>query len=452
PETLEESTDIKELIKVIDCCLYFFIKPVIPLENRKDSINLVFIGHVDAGMIDKRTLEKYEREAKEKNRESWYLSWALDTNIEEREKGKTVECGRGFFETEKKHFNLIDAPGHKSFVPNMISGAATADLAILVISARRGEFETGFEKGGQTREHAMLVKTAGVKHMIVLINKMDDPTVEWDELRYLECKDKFIPYLRKIGFNLKSDVYFMPCSGFTGAFLRDIPPESLCPWFRGPSLLDYLDQLPSLDRKVDGPLRLPISEKFKDMGVFVMGKIESGRVIRGQTACLLPNKVAVEVLQVLNDDLEVDFAAAGETCKLRLKNVEEEDISAGFVLCSPDDLCHVTNVFDAQIVIIDYKSIICAGFTAMLHIHCCSEEVRLRALICKIDKRTNQKSDIRPRFIKQDDAAIARFEILNGSICMETFKDFPQMGRFTLRDEGKTVAVGKVMKVLLTNN
>jgi len=164
--------------------------------TEKEHVNVVFIGHVDAGkstiggqimyltgMVDKRTLEKYEREAKEKNRETWYLSWCMDTNAEERDKGKTVEVGRGFFETEKKHFTILDAPGHKSFVPNMIGGASQADLAVLVISARKGEFETGFERGGQTREHAMLVKTAGVKHMVVLINKMDDPTVKWDKAR-----------------------------------------------------------------------------------------------------------------------------------------------------------------------------------------------------------------------------------------------------------------------------
>ena len=165
-------------------------------KQKKEPINVIFCGHVDAGkstiggqimfltgMVDKRTLEKYEREAKEMNRESWYLSWALDTNDEEREKGKTVEVGRAYFETEKKHFTILDAPGHKGFVPNMIGGASQADVAVLVISARRGEFETGFEKGGQTREHAMLVKTAGVKHLVVLVNKMDDPTVLWDLTR-----------------------------------------------------------------------------------------------------------------------------------------------------------------------------------------------------------------------------------------------------------------------------
>lgn len=187
-----------------------------PGAPKKEHVNVVFIGHVDAGkstiggqimyltgMVDKRTLEKYEREAKEKNRETWYLSWALDTNQEERDKGKTVEVGRAYFETEKKHFTILDAPGHKSFVPNMIGGASQADLAVLVISARKGEFETGFEKGGQTREHAMLAKTAGVKHLIVLINKMDDPTVNWSNERYEECKEKLVPFLKKVGFNPK---------------------------------------------------------------------------------------------------------------------------------------------------------------------------------------------------------------------------------------------------------
>lgn len=166
-----------------------------------NSLNIILYIVIDAGkstiggqimaltgMVDKRTLEKYEREAKERSRETWYLSWALDTNQEEREKGKTVEVGRAYFETERKHFTILDAPGHKSFVPNMIGGAAQADLAVLVISARKGEFETGFDRGGQTREHAMLAKTAGVKHLVVLVNKMDDPTVEWDEARYNECR------------------------------------------------------------------------------------------------------------------------------------------------------------------------------------------------------------------------------------------------------------------------
>ena len=183
----------------------------------KEHVNLIFIGHVDAGkstlggsilyatgMVDERTMEKYKKEAKDAGRETWYLSWALDLTKEERAKGKTVEVGRGFFETEKRRYTILDAPGHKTFVPNMIGGASQADVGILVISARKGEYETGFEKGGQTREHAMLAKTQGVNKLVVVVNKMDDPTVEWSKERYEECTTKLKAFLRSTGYDPKN--------------------------------------------------------------------------------------------------------------------------------------------------------------------------------------------------------------------------------------------------------
>lgn len=190
--------------------------------------NLLFI----TGMVDKRTMEKYEREAKEAGRETWYLSWALDSTPQERAKGKTVEVGRAYFETNARRYTILDAPGHKTFVPSMISGAAQADVAILVISARKGEFETGFEKGGQTREHIMLIKTAGVTKLIVAINKMDDPTVEWDLARYEEIKVKLTPFVKGAGFNPKTDVNFLPVSAFTGLNLKDRVSNSVCSWYK----------------------------------------------------------------------------------------------------------------------------------------------------------------------------------------------------------------------------
>nr|XP_060642324.1 eukaryotic peptide chain release factor GTP-binding subunit ERF3A isoform X2 [Anolis sagrei ordinatus] len=429
-----------------------------PGAPKKEHVNVVFIGHVDAGkstiggqimyltgMVDKRTLEKYEREAKEKNRETWYLSWALDTNQEERDKGKTVEVGRAYFETEKKHFTILDAPGHKSFVPNMIGGASQADLAVLVISARKGEFETGFEKGGQTREHAMLAKTAGVKHLIVLINKMDDPTVNWSNERYEECKEKLVPFLKKVGFNPKKDIHFMPCSGLTGANLKE--QSDFCPWYTGLPFIPYLDNLPNFNRSVDGPIRLPIVDKYKDMGTVVLGKLESGSICKGQQLVMMPNKHNVEVLGILSDDVETDAVAPGENLKIRLKGIEEEEILPGFILCDINNLCHSGRTFDAQIVIIEHKSIICPGYNAVLHIHTCIEEVEITALICLVDKKSGEKSKTRPRFVKQDQVCIARLRTA-GTICLETFKDFPQMGRFTLRDEGKTIAIGKVLKLV----
>lgn len=429
-------------------------------KSKKEHVNVVFIGHVDAGkstiggqimsltgMVDKRTLEKYEREAREKSRESWYLSWALDTNQEERDKGKTVEVGRAYFETEKKHFTILDAPGHKSFVPNMIGGAAQADLAVLVISARKGEFETGFDRGGQTREHAMLAKTAGVKHLVVLVNKMDDPTVNWDVERYNECKDKILPYLKKLGFNPTKDLTFMPCSGITGMGLKEQISESICPWYRGPAFIPFIDELPSLNRKTDGPFIMPIVDKYKDMGTVLMGKVESGTAKKGINLLVMPNRTQVSVDQLWSDDEEVTAVGPGENVKIKVKGIEEEDVSPGFVLCDASNPIKTGKIFDAQVVILEHKSIICAGYSAVMHIHCAAEEITVKALICLVDKKTGEKSKTRPRFVKQDQVAIMRIEC-SGLICLEQFKLFPQMGRFTLRDENKTIAIGKVLKVI----
>lgn len=430
-----------------------------PEINIKENINIIFIGHVDAGkstiggqllfltgQVDKRTLEKYEREAKEKNRETWYLSWALDTNLEERDKGKTVECGRASFDTDTKHFVLLDAPGHKSFVPNMIGGAAQADVAVLVISARKGEFETGFERGGQTREHAMLVKTAGVKFLVVLINKMDDTTVEWSEERYNEVVDKLKPYLKKTGFKA-TESNFMPCSGFTGANLRDRVDPKVCPWYQGPSFLEFLDKLPDFEWPWDKPVRILVSDRYKDMGTIVIGKAETGIVKKGESYTLMPNKQTVKVMGITgSDEKEKNSCRAGENVKLKLSGVEEEDVLPGFVMCEPNALCDTGIVFDAQVVIIEHKSIICAGYTAVLHIHNAVEEVKLVGLIHTIDRKTGEKSATRPRFIKQDSIAVARFKTSN-LICMETFAAFAPMGRFTLRDEGRTIAIGKVLAI-----
>ena len=207
-------------------------------------MNVVFIGHVDAGKstisghimyltggLDQRTLDKYERDAKAKSRESWKYAWALDTSEQEREKGKTVEVGRAFFNTDSKKFTILDAPGHRSFIPNMIGGAAQADIAVLVISARKGEFETGFEGGGQTREHAVLARTCGVRSLIVVVNKMDDPTVLWAQSRFDEVETALTPYLKKTGFNIKQDVTFLPISGLEGSNIRDPLAPGVADWY-----------------------------------------------------------------------------------------------------------------------------------------------------------------------------------------------------------------------------
>lgn len=429
--------------------------------HAKEHLNIVFIGHVDAGkstmggnllyitgMVDKRTMEKYEREAKEAGRESWYLSWALDSTPQERAKGKTVEVGRAYFETDTRRYTILDAPGHKTFVPSMISGAAQADVAVLVISARKGEFETGFEKGGQTREHIMLVKTAGVSKLVIAINKMDEPTVAWEKGRFDEIKDRLTPFIKSAGFNVKTDVTFIPVSAYTGANLKDRVPSSTCAWWNGSSLLEHLDKMPMVDRKINAPLMIPVSEKYKDMGTVIVGKVESGLVRKGDPLVLMPNKDDVEVVAIYNEmEEEVPTALCGDNVRVRIRGVEDEDISPGFVLTSPSAPVHSVRQFEAQLAILEHKNIICAGYSAVMHAHTLAEEVVLVSLLHYFDKATGRKSRKPPQFAKRGQKIVALIETAQ-SICLEKFSDYPQLGRFTLRDEGRTIAIGKVIKLI----
>ena len=417
----------------------------------KEHVNLIFIGHVDAGkstlggsilystgMVDERTMEKYKREAKDAGRETWYLSWALDLTKEERSKGKTVEVGRGFFETEKRRYSILDAPGHKTYVPNMIGGASQADIGILVISARKGEYETGFEKGGQTREHAILAKTQGVNKLVVVINKMDDPTVEWSHDRYKECSEKLTSFLtRQVGY-AKADLKFMPISAQTTVGIKDRVPTSLAPWYDGPSLLEFLDNLKSLERKVKAPFMMPVNGKYKDMGTIIEGKIEAGQIKKGNTYTMMPNKEEVTISALYGEtEDEVPAATCGDQIRCRVRGIEEEDILPGFVLCAPKRPVHCVAAFEAQIALLELKSILSAGFNCVLHVHSAIEEVTFAALLHKLEKGTGRKSKKPPPFGKQGMSIIARLEVIGGAgrVCVEKYEDYAQMGRFTLRDQ-----------------
>lgn len=417
----------------------------------KEHVNIIFIGHVDAGkstlggailvqsgMVDDRTLEKYKKEAKDMGRESWWLSWALDLTKEERSKGKTVEVGRAFFETEKRRYSILDAPGHKTYVPSMIGGASQADVGILVISARKGEYETGFEKGGQTREHAMLAKTQGVNKLVVVINKMDDPTVEWSEKRYNECTTKLKTFLRGTGYNLAKDVFFMPIAAQQLMGLKDRIPDGVCPWYSGPSLLEYLDGMAALERKVNAPFMMPVNGKYRDMGTVIEGKIESGVIKKGMSFVMMPNREKVEVSALYGEtEEEVSAAQCGDQVRIRLRGIEEEDILPGFVLCSPKRLVHCVTAFEAEIRVLDLKNILTAGFNCVLHVHSAIEEVTFAALLHSLQKGTGRKSKKPPTHAKKGDGIIARMEVTGGagSICVEKFDDYAQLGRFTLRDQ-----------------
>ncbi|RAL16256.1 translation termination factor GTPase eRF3 [Aspergillus homomorphus CBS 101889] len=436
--------------------------------EKKEHVNVVFIGHVDAGkstlggailvstgMVDERTLEKYKRDAKEAGRETWYLSWALDLNPEERAEGKTVEVGRAHFQLNRedgveRHFSILDAPGHKAYVHHMIGGATQADVGCLVISARKGEYETGFEKGGQTREHALLARNTGVRKLVIAVNKMDDPTVEWSQARFKECTVKVGKYLMGLGYK-SEDLTFMPISAQTLVNLKDRVPKEVCPWYDGPSLLEYLSKMELPPRKLNAPFMMALSAKYRDMGTMVEGKIDSGIVKKQQNLIVMPSKTKVEVAALYGEtEDEIATGSCGDQVRMRLRGVEEEDLLPGFVLCSPRRLVHCVSAFEAKIKILEMKSILSAGFNCVMHVHSAVEEVTVAALLHKLEPGTGRRSKRPPPFANKGMTVIARIEVTStaGQVCVEPFSYSEQMGRFTLRDQGQTIAIGMITKLI----
>lgn len=434
-------------------------------DDPREHLNIVFIGHVDAGKstlsgqilyitgcVDKRTIEKYEREAKEKNREGWYMAYIMDTNEEERTKGITVEVGRAHFETEKKRYTILDAPGHKNYVPNMIQGASQADVAVLVISSRKGEFEAGAERGGQTIEHAQLAKTLGVQRLVVVVNKLDDPSValpggKWDKARYDYIVNSLLPAFKACQYNVKRDITFLPIAALYGKNIRDRCSKEECDWYDGPTLFEVLDAIPAPDRNPELPFRMPIMDKYRDMGTIVMGRSEAGLVQVGDVLQIMPNRQRVKVEALYRDEKEVPAALAGENLRLRLTGVDETDVSTGFVLSSIKNPVPCVTQFEAQIMVLELletKSIFTVGYKSVLHMHCITEECEVTKLVAEINKKTGEHK--KSKFVKSQGACICRIQV-DKPICIEAFSELPAMGRFTLRDEGKTIAIGKVTKL-----
>ena len=306
---------------------------MIQVDTTKQPVSLVFVGHVDAGkstisgsllfklgQIDERTIEKYQREAKVNNRESWFMAYIMDINEEEREKGKTVEIGKAFFETSTKRFTLLDAPGHAGYIPNLLQGACQADFAGLVIAAKKGEFEAGFDKNGSTREHALLLKALGVNQLIVIVNKMDEETVKWSEDRYNFIQKQLKPFLKACGYNIEKNVHWVPISGLTGDNLINKVDPHKCPWYKGPTLIELLDSIEVPQRNDTGPVRLPILDRYKENSLYLMGKLENGTLKYGQTYTLMPKGIKVEVGWLFDtEERGVPYAKPGESVRIRCK-------------------------------------------------------------------------------------------------------------------------------------
>jgi len=397
-------------------------------------------------------MEKFEKVAKDLKRDSWYIAFIMDTNEEERSKGKTVEVGRAYFSTSKRRFTVLDAPGHKSYVPNMIGGVAQADLGVLVISARKGEFETGFERGGQTREHCVLAKTLGVNSLIVLINKMDEKTVGWEnKARFDDIQNKLNPFLKATGFNIAKQVTYIPVSGLLGVNMLTRLEPSTCSWYKGPSFIELLETLPLPKRPSTGALRIPVLDKFREGGrLYIQGKVEAGTVKLGDQLVIYPNKDAGEVTYLGTDIEEREECGPGENVKICLSNSKAENISQGFMITDADHPVPVVSKFEVQVYIIEllpHKPLFSAGYQCILHIHTGKEELTVSKLVSFIDPKTGKpQPNFKPQFIQKGQTVVAHV-VTAQPVCIETYKDFMQLGRFTLRDEGITIGIGKVLRL-----
>lgn len=450
-------TNFKEVSEIT------FEEQMVEVDETRQPSSLVFIGHVDvgksticgnlmymAGMVDERTIEKFKEEAKQKNRDSWWLAYVMDINDDEKAKGKTVEVGRATLETSTKRYTIFDAPGHKNYVPDMIMGAAMADTAALVISARKGEYESGFERDGQTREHAQLARSLGVQKLIVVINKMDEDSVQWDEARFNEIRDGVSPFLlEQCGYG-KDDLQFIPISGLTGENIDKVGSKS--PWYTGPSLLDALDNMELPQRDPDGPIRVPVLDKMKERGVVAFGKVESGTIKIGSRLSVMPNDTHCQITGIYNCKQElVKYATPGENVQIKLRMIDDENlINKGDVLCPYNNLAPIAEVFEAELQILEllpHRQIMTPGYKSMMHLHTIGDEIVVKSLkgIYEIDGTGKEYVRKNPKYCKSGSKCIVTIET-RVPVCLEKYEFIEHMGRFTLRDEGKTIALGKVLR------
>jgi len=429
------------------------------MPKEKIHVNLVVIGHVDAGKststghliykcggIDKRTIEKFEKEAAELGKGSFKYAWVLDKLKAERERGITIDISLWKFETGKYHFTIIDAPGHRDFIKNMITGTSQADVALLMIASPPGEFEAGISKEGQTREHALLAFTLGVKQMIVCINKMDDKMVNFGQARYEEIQKEVAEYLKKVGYN-PAKVPFVPISGFHGDNMLERSPN--LGWYKGPTLLDALDAIIPPKRPVDKPLRLPLQDVYKigGIGTVPVGRVETGVLKPGTTVYFAPSNVTTEVKSVEMHHEAVQEAIPGDNVGFNIKNVAVKDIRRGNVCGdAKNDPPKESASFYAQVIVLNHPGQISAGYCPVLDCHTAHIACKFSEIKEKIDRRTGTVLEEEPKNIKSGDCAMVTL-IPNKPMCVEAFSEYPPLGRFAVRDMKQTVAVGVIKSV-----
>ncbi len=427
-------------------------------KSGRPHLNLVIMGHVDhgkstttghmlylAGAIDDRTIKAFEEEARKMGKETFKFAWVLDNLKEERERGLTIDLRFLKFETKKYYFTVIDAPGHRDFVKNMITGASQADGAILFVSAKRGEFEAGIGPGGQTREHAFLAFTLGVNQLVVAVNKMDDQSVNWGEERFNDIKNEVSRTLKMVGYKAER-IHFVPTSGWTGDNL--VKKSDKMPWYKGPTLIDALDEFVQPSKPTGKPLRVPVQDVYTitGIGTVPVGRVETGVLKEGDEVVFMPSNKKGEVKSLEMHHTKIPKAEPGDNIGFNVRGIGKSDIHRGDVCGHVSNPPTVAKEFIGQIIVIYHPTAIAAGYTPVFHHHTGQVACRFTELLKKIDPRSGQVVEENPDFLKTGDAAVVRVEPLH-PIAIEKYTDFPELGRFAIRDMGTTVAAGVVKEI-----
>ena len=439
--------------------------------KEKLHINIVVIGHVDSGKststghmiykcggIDKRTIEKFEKEAQEMGKGSFKYAWVLDKLKAERERGITIDIALWKFETPKYYITIIDAPGHRDFIKNMITGTSQADCAVLIVAAGTGEFEAGISKNGQTREHALLAYTLGVKQLIVGVNKMDSTEPPYSESRFNEIVKEVKSYIKKIGYN-PDTVACVPISGFQGDNMLEPSPNMS--WYKGwevtrkagnakgVTLLEALDSILPPERPTDKALRLPLQDVYKigGIGTVPVGRVETGIIKPGMLVTFAPVNLTTEVKSVEMHHESMPEALPGDNVGFNVKNVSVKELRRGYVTGdSKNDPPKETKSFTAQVIVLNHPGQIQNGYAPVLDCHTSHIACKFAEIKEKCDRRSGKKLEDNPKFIKSGDAAIVEM-FPQKPMCVEAFSQYPPLGRFAVRDMRQTVAVGVIKAV-----
>jgi elongation factor 1-alpha len=419
---------------------------------QKPHLNIVFIGHVDhgksttvgrllvdTGVIRKEEIEKFRAEAEAKGKATFEFAWVMDDLKEERERGVTIDIAHRRFDTQKYYFTIIDAPGHRDFVKNMITGTSQADAAVLVCSAAEGIQE-------QTREHIFLSRTLGVAQLIVAVNKMDRQEVKYSEAKYTELKEEITKLLKNVGFKIDTQVVFLPISAFKDDNI-DKPSPNM-PWFKGPTLLQSLDNLKVPEKPTDKPLRLPIQDVYTitGIGTVPVGRVETGKLTVGAKIVFMPGGKSGEVKTIEMHHETVAEAIPGDNVGFNVRGIDKNDIHRGEVAGPASNPPTVVESFTANIQVLNHPSVITAGYTPVFHAHTAQVACEFTELLKRLDPKTGQVAEENPQTLKTGDAAVVKITPKR-PLVIEKYKEFPQLGRFAVRDMGQTVAAGVVVDV-----